>query len=52
MSNKELLNSRNRWHGNLTKDLYVEEGVRVLEMLNSIKNKSDLILVNIDSNKN
>ena len=33
MSNKELLSSRNRWHRNLTKDLYLEEGVKALEML-------------------
>ena len=46
MSNKELLNSRNRWHRNLTKDLYVDEGVKVLEMLSSLENNSELLLVN------
>ncbi len=46
MSNKELLSSRNRWHRNLTKDLYLEEGVKALEML-SILDKN-IILANND----
>ena len=46
MSNKELLNSRNRWHRNLTKDLYVDEGVKVLEMLSSLEKNAELLLVN------
>ena len=46
ISNKELLSSRNRWHRNLTKDLYLEEGVKALEML-SLLDKS-IILANND----
>ena len=46
LSNKELLSSRNRWHRNLTKDLYLEEGVRALEMI-SMLNKN-IIVVNND----
>ena len=45
-SDKELLSSRNRWHRNLTRDLYLEEGVKALEML-SILNKN-IILVDND----
>ena len=47
MSNKELLNSRNRWHRNLTKDLYLEEGVKALEMLSLID--KNIILANNDN---
>ena len=46
MSNKELLSSRNRWHRNLTKDLYLEEGVKALEMLSLLD--KNIILVNND----
>ena len=45
-SDKELLSSRNRWHRNLTRDLYLEEGVKALEIL-SILNKN-IILVDND----
>ena len=48
MSNKELLSSRNRWHRNLTKDLYVEEGVKALEMLSAID--KNILVVNNDKN--
>ena len=47
MSNKELLSSRNRWHRNLTKDLYLEEGVKALEMLSLID--KNIILANNDN---
>ena len=46
MSNKELLSSRNRWHSNLTKDLYLEEGVKALEMLSLLD--KNIILANND----
>ena len=46
MSNKELMSSRNRWHRNLTKDLYIEEGVKALEMISS--RDKNIILVNND----
>ena len=46
MSNKELMSSRNRWHRNLTKDLYIEEGVKALDMLSSLD--KNIILVNND----
>ena len=46
MSNKELMSSRNRWHRNLTKDLYIEEGVKALDMISSLDKK--IILVNND----
>ena len=46
MSNKELLSSRNRWHRNLTKDLYIEEGVKALEMLSLLD--KNIILANND----
>ena len=46
MSNKELLSSRNRWHRNLTKDLYLEEGVKALEMLSLVD--KNIILANND----
>ena len=45
ISNKELLSSRNRWHRNLTKDLYLEEGVRALEMI-SMLNKNIIVANN------
>ena len=45
LSNKELLSSRNRWHRNLTKDLYLEEGVRALEMI-SMLNKNIIVANN------
>ncbi len=51
MSNKELLSSRNRWHRNLTKDLYVEEGVKALEMLSALS-KNNLILADNDKKLN
>lgn len=44
MSNKELMSSRNRWHRNLTKDLYIEEGVKALDMLSSLD--KNIIVVN------
>jgi len=50
-SNKELLSSRNRWHRNLTKDLYIEEGVRALEMLSKLI-ENNLILADNDKNLN
>jgi len=37
LSNKKLLSSRNKWHKNLSKDLYVAEGVNALEILGKIK---------------
>ena len=46
VSNKELLSNRNRWHRNLTKDLYLEEGVKDLEMLSLLD--KNLILANND----
>ena len=46
VSNKELLSNRNRWHRNLTKDLYLEEGVKALEMLSLLD--KNLILANND----
>ncbi len=46
ISNKELLSSRNRWHRNLTKDLYLEEGVKALEMLSLLD--KNIILANND----
>ena len=45
LSNKELLSSRNRWHRNLTKDLYIEEGVKALEMM-SMLNKNIIVANN------
>ena len=51
MSNKELLSSRNRWHRNLTKDLYVEEGVKALEMLSALS-ENNLILADNDKKLN
>ena len=45
LSNKELLSSRNRWHRNLTKDLYIEEGVKALEMI-SMLNKNIIVANN------
>ena len=51
MSNKELLSSRNRWHRNLTKDLYVEEGVQALEMLSALS-ENNLILADNDKKLN
>ena len=51
MSNKELLSNRNRWHRNLTKDLYVEEGVKALEMLSALS-KNNLILADNDKKLN
>ena len=45
LSNKELLSSRNRWHRNLTKDLYLEEGVKALEMI-SMLNKNIIVANN------
>ena len=51
MSNKELLSSRNRWHRNLTKDLYVEEGVKALEMLTALS-ENNLILADNDKKLN
>ena len=37
LSNKKLLSSRNKWHKNLSKDLYVAEGVNALEILGKLK---------------
>ena len=51
MSNKELLSSRNRWHRNLTKDLYLEEGVKALEMLSALS-ENNLILADNDKKLN
>jgi len=33
LSNKELLSNRNRWHKNLKKDIFISEGVNVLEQI-------------------
>ena len=46
MSNKELLSNRNRWHKNLKRDLFISEGVNVLEQIFSNKTKSEMILAN------
>ncbi|MBL6590748.1 MAG: carboxy terminal-processing peptidase, partial [Flavobacteriaceae bacterium] len=41
MSNKELLSNRNRWHKNLTKDIYISEGVNILKQLSLINSNSE-----------
>ena len=46
MSNKELLSNRNRWHKNLTKDIYISEGVNILKQLSLINNNSETIVSN------
>ena len=46
MSNKELLSNRNRWHKNLKRDIFISEGVNVLEQIFSNKTKSEMILAN------
>ena len=46
MSNKELLSNRNRWHKNLTKDIYISEGVNILKQLSLIKSNSETIVSN------
>ena len=46
MSNKDLLSNRNRWHKNLKKDIFVSEGVNILEQIFLNKTKSEMILVN------
>lgn len=46
MSNKELLSNRNRWHKNLTKDIYVSEGVNILKQLSLINSNSETIVSN------
>ena len=48
MSNKELLSNRNRWHKNLKRDIFISEGVNVLEQIFSNKTKSEMILANKD----
>ena len=44
MSNKDLLSNRNRWHRNLKKDIFISEGVNVLEQIFSNKSSSEMIL--------
>ena len=46
MSNKELLSNRNRWHKNLTKDIYISEGVNILKQLSLINSNSEKIVSN------
>ncbi len=46
MSNKELLSNRNRWHKNLTKDIYLSEGVNILKQLSLINSNSESIVSN------
>ena len=46
MSNKELLSNRNRWHKNLTKDIYISEGVNILKQLSLIYSNSETIVSN------
>ena len=46
MSNKELLSNRNRWHKNLKRDIFISEGVNILEQIFSNKTKSEMILAN------
>ena len=46
MSNKELLSNRNRWHNNLTKDIYISEGVNILKQLSLINSNSETIVSN------
>ena len=46
MSNKELLSNRNRWHKNLKRDIFISEGINVLEQIFSNKTKSEMILAN------
>jgi carboxyl-terminal processing protease len=46
MSNKELLSNRNRWHKNLTKDIYIREGVNILKQLSLINSNSETIVSN------
>ena len=46
MSNKELLSNRNRWHKNLKRDIFISEGINVLEQIFSNTTKSEMILAN------
>ena len=46
MSNKELLSNRNRWHKNLKRDIFISEGINILEQIFSNKTKSEMILAN------
>ncbi|MEC7479094.1 MAG: carboxy terminal-processing peptidase [Bacteroidota bacterium] len=46
MSNKDLLSNRNRWHRNLKKDIFISEGVNILEQIFLNKTKSEMILAN------
>ena len=46
MSNKEILSNRNRWHKNLTKDIYISEGVNILKQLSLINSNSETIVSN------
>ena len=46
MSNKDLLSNRNRWHRNLKKDIFISEGVNILEQIFLNKSKSEMILAN------
>ena len=46
MSDKELLSNRNRWHKNLTKDIYISEGINILKQLNLINSNSESIVSN------
>jgi carboxyl-terminal processing protease len=46
MSNKELLSNRNRWHKNLTKDIYISEGVNILKQLSLINSNSETMVSN------
>ena len=46
MSNKEFLSNRNRWHKNLKRDIFISEGINILEQIFSNKTKSEMILAN------
>ena len=46
MSNKEFLSNRNRWHKNLKRDIFISEGINILEHIFSNKTKSEMILAN------
>lgn len=48
MSNKDLLSNRNRWHKNLKRDIFISEGINVLEQIFSYKTNSEMILVNTE----
>ena len=43
MSNKELLSNRNRWHKNLKRDIFISEGINVLEQIFSKLRKKEIV---------